>query len=58
MDPLTALAAIKTGVAAGKQLTYQLSSRHEFAMPTAALEGHVIVDYGLQLGRLGISLRI
>ena len=21
-----------------------------FAMPTAALEGHVIVDYGLQLG--------
>ena len=39
MDPLTALAAIKTGVATGKQPSYQLSSRHEFAMLTAALEG-------------------
>ena len=28
-----------------------------FAMPAAALEGPVIVDYGLQLGHVGINIR-
>jgi hypothetical protein len=32
------------------ELNYQLFHCNKFTMPTAALEGHVIVDYGLQLG--------
>ena len=35
-----------------KETTDQLFHRYEFSMPTAAFEGHVIVDYGFKLGHV------
>jgi hypothetical protein len=44
------VAGLATSWLDSKEITDQLFHRHDFAMPTAALEGHVIVDYGLKLG--------
>jgi hypothetical protein len=37
---------------------FSAASVGELAMPTVALKRHVIVDYGLQLGHVGIEMRL
>jgi hypothetical protein len=44
------MTGLATSLRYSQEITDQLFHRHDFAMPTAALEGHVIVDYGLKLG--------
>jgi len=47
---LTSVTGLATLWLDSRETTDQLFDGHEFAMPTAAFEGHVIVDYGLELG--------
>jgi hypothetical protein len=47
---LPSLTGLATSWLESKETTVQLFDRHEFAMPTAALQGHVIVANVVELG--------
>jgi hypothetical protein len=47
---LSSMTALATPWLDSKQLTDQLLRWQQFAMPAAALQRDVVIDYGLQLG--------
>ena len=49
---LSSVTGLATPWQDSKETSAQLFHRHEFAIPTAALEGHVIIDYGLKQGHV------